>query len=192
MSQYPTDIPEVGGNLDQGAYILAVKTASDDVPTKPPGNKKQITVVYTVVEPALLKGSQHTERYVIGTESDPQALDPLTWKTPPSVYAASRFAQLLDNANVGRSGDTAKDFAALVGQHVGALIQVKVEPAKRRQRQPDGTFIEVDNQYVGQERAEIRKFFKPGERTPGVGDGKPAARPTGPVARPVIRPAIDE
>ena len=179
MSQYPTDIPEVGGNLDMGNYLFTVKSATDSV-TK--NGKRQFEIVLGVVEPALLKGNQHTERLVIGTENDPQALDPLTWKTPPSVYAASRFVQLLNAAGVGTTGSTEKDLAAVAGQAVGGFIQVTVEPAIRK----DGTA----NEYAGRERSQIRKFFKPGERMPGVGDGKaPAARPT---PRPTVRPTVDE
>lgn len=173
---YPTDLPEVGGTLDAGNYLAAISKFSDDLPTKT--GKYQIKVELTVQEPTDARGSKQFENFVIGTDEDPTADDPVTWK---KSFAAGRYRQLFIAAGLELSGNSDTDWAKATGQIVGLVIKTEIQAKLNK----DGS----ENPYAGREQSRVRQFFRRGEKVVGVihaptsAAPKPAPRPMTPVAQ---------
>lgn len=169
----PDTIPEWRATLPGGRWVLAIEDIKDDEPTGT--GKYQIKSVLRTLEP--MDGLPHFENFVIGNDNDTNGDDPDSWKGP----AGQRYIQMLKKAGIEPTGDTEQDFAAVVGQQVGAVITQRVEPAIDRNGQP--------NQYAGQVRSQADTFFRVGERETGL-DASDGAGPVQPVlARPPVRTA---
>lgn len=167
----PASVPEPGIQLSPGAFIFMIDTLGDDQPTST--HKYQIRGVLRVREPAMFAEQPHFENFVIGTDKDLDAEDPESWKG----IAARRFVDMLKKSGITPSGNTDTDFQNAVGQHVGAIIANMTEPATRR----DGT----PNQYAGTVRANVVRWFVPGEYVPTLftdGQKAPIAATAGAVA----------
>jgi len=193
MPKYdPESIPELGAKLPSGAFVGLFEEFDDSERTS--SGKYQINVVLRTEEPEQFAGMPHYERFVIGSNADPDANDPLTWKSRENDQgrmvanvAAARYIEGLKKAGVTPTGDTEADFAAAKGQRVGFIVQQSVQAAENR----DGT----PNQYAGNVQSQIQQFFRVGERQPMVygeaGPAKPAApKPAAPAApKPKAAPA---
>lgn len=170
--QYSPDvIPEVGVQLPSGRFMFKIEEMDDSERTS--NGKYQIRTTLRVVEPAQFQGTPHYENFVIGSDSDPEADDPDTWKS----YAAGRYKQLLKKAGVEPSGDIEGDAASATDQLVGGLVVQSIEPPIDRHGQP--------NAYAGRIRSQTQAFFRPGERETGVDattDGASASAPARPAA----------
>lgn len=177
---YPSEIiPEIGSTLPPGRFLFAIEQMSDARPST--NNFYQIETTLRVHEPASYAHEVHFERFVIGTETDPEANDPDTWKKFP----AQRYRNLMESTGVGMSGDIEQDIAQATGQLVGAIVEHRMMPATPQYPTP-----RVNSQ--------VSKFFKPGEKETGIDEGKALsadgqqavtnARPA-PAVRPGARPA---
>ncbi|MGH2670063.1 MAG: hypothetical protein ACRDH5_13285 [bacterium] len=166
---------------------------SDDEETS--NGKYQIKARLAVVEPESLVGNSHFEAFVIGSNDDPSADDPNTWKG----LSAGRYREMLTKSGVELTGDVEQDIATAVGQTIGAHITQTIEPAVTKDGQP--------NPYAGRVRSQVAPgaFFRPGEKEVGLDAAPtdngvaprvapraiaPAAKPAAPVAKPPAAPVV--
>lgn len=169
----PNVIPDWTGQYPPGRAHVRIESMDDSEPTRT--NKYQIRVVFRGIEPADVAEQPHFERFVIGTDDDPKADDPDSWKG----FAARRYKDMLTKAGVQATGSVAKDIEVAVGQQLGIVVANEVQKDKNR----DGT----DNPYAGRVQANIRSFFAYGEQP--VGDGGFRAPQAGQVPTAPARPA---
>lgn len=175
------------------AYHLTVKQAEFGHSQ----NGKRMAIVQVQIDaPKVWAGTVITNNFVVGSDDDPEADQPETWKR----RAARELKQFLvgvygDIASL--SGDPEADLAGTVGYPVGCILDVEVD---NRETNSDGTA----NQYYGTERNRFKKWFNVSDPTsppPGSLEGKVAAprpgaaparkapsRPFGPPARPAAAP----
>lgn len=172
----PNVIPDWTGQFPPGRAHVRIESI-DDVERTSTG-KYQIRVTLRGLEPVDVADQPHFERFVIGTNEDPEADDPNSWKG----IAARRYKDMLKKAGIEASGSVEKDTVAAVGQALGILVSNEEQRANNRDGSP--------NPYAGRIQASIRSFFIYGEQP--VGDGgyrgvPPAAAPA--VPTPAAKPA---
>lgn len=181
------DVPD-SAVVPYDAYHCTVRAARFDYSR----NGKYMAIVELQVDaPPIYKGAVITNNFVIGSDDDPQADLPDTWKR----RAATDLKKML----VGVFGDVAQltgnpvnDLAGVVGYPVGAIID---EETDNNQQQADGT----PNPYYGTTRNRFKGWFNvqaAGAPAPGSLAGTKAApaaagqRPGRPPARPPQRPPV--
>lgn len=173
----PNIIPDLGAHLPPGAALIRIESLLDDEATST--GKYQIIGTLRIIEPADMADQPTYERFVIGTDKDPAADDPNSWKG----FAAQRYRDLLLKAGVAPTGNTDKDNSAAVGQIVGIEVVHEVQPDLNRDKTP--------NKYAGQIQARIKSYFRQGEKATGpvpVAGVPPAgAKPAAPAAKPVAQ-----
>jgi hypothetical protein len=103
--QWPSEeVPESGFfTYPDGLLTVRVKSQEDG---ETRNGKYTIKVETRVLAPARFKNQPFNFQFVIGSDSDPEADDPETWKQPPSCYAASRYKSFLKACGVPNVGDT--------------------------------------------------------------------------------------
>ena len=164
--EYPADIiPDFGAPFPPGAALVRIESLDDSEPTST--GKYQIRAVLRGMEPADVVDQPHFERFVIGRDQDPEADDPQSWKG----IAAQRYRDMLLKAGVQPTGNVEKDNAEATGQVLGIVVQNETQAATNR----DGT----PNAYAGRLQANLRTFFRQGEKAIG-----------GPAPAPVAAPAV--
>lgn len=153
----PQGIPDVGERLPPGNCILTIESIDDSEPSST--GKYQIMATLRGVEPNDILNVPHFERFVIGTDTDLEAKDPLSWRG----FGAQRYRDMLLKAGVALTGTVAGDAAIAEGQSVGAIVSHSVQGDKNKDGSP--------NKYAGNINVQL-KFFRVGERP--VGDGAQA------------------
>lgn len=186
-------IPDLGAQLPIGPALVRIESLEDDEVTTT--GKYQVVGIFRVLEPTEMADQPVYERFVIGTDKDPAADDPLSWRG----FAAQRYRDMLLKAGVAPTGNTGKDNAEAAGQVLGIEVAHEVQRDMNR----DGT----PNKYAGNVQSRIKSFFRQGEKAvgsgavhapviPAVAVPKPAAaavagvpKPVAPAAKPVATPA---
>lgn len=166
----PNVIPDwTGGQFPPGRAHVRIEALEDHEPTKT--GKYQIRVTLRGLEPDDVKDQPHFERFVIGTDADPEGKDPNSW----AGFAGRRYKDMLKKAGMDATGSIAKDIEGAVGRTLGVLVANEVQKETNR----DGT----PNAYAGRVQANIRSFFIYGEHPlPAPGGGMPAPVATARVA----------
>ena len=83
------------------------------------GNKKCVNVQFAVVEPEEYRGIPHTKMFLIGSDEDPNALKPMTWKRNATLLMAMFKAAKVGGASM------AEYIAAATDGIVGADVRVE-------------------------------------------------------------------
>jgi hypothetical protein len=133
-----------------------------------------------VTEPADYASFRQFERFYLGTEDDPKAKQPATWKR----YPAQRIKQLFNAAQVPPApGENGLEVmaASFSGSLFGFDCLYYLDDGKN------------DPQYKGQPRNKINAFWRVGEKQPAV-DARSMRQPgvprtAGPVTAPPLQPA---
>lgn len=147
--------------LPENHYLFSIDAIVEQ-PSK--AGKLMYTATLRVAE-GDHEGSPLFERYVIGSDSDPNADDPQTWL---SSIGSQRLKQLLKAAGTG-GGDMDQMIATAVGQHVVALVSIEIDSGK------------ADPKYKGTKRNRLGRVYPKG--------GEPT-RATPAAAAPRIPPPI--
>lgn len=164
MPKYdPTIIPDLGVQLPPGNALLKIEALDDNEETST--GKYQIKATLRVLEPTEFADQPFFERFVIGTDTDPGADDPNSWRG----FAAQRYRDMLLKAGVSLTGTIEGDAAVAKDQPVGVIIENEVQGATNR----DGT----PNRYAGRVQARVKSFFRPGEKSTGNGAAPAVAQP---------------
>jgi hypothetical protein len=124
-----------------------------------------------VTEPKTFAGSPLYENFSVGTEDDPEAEDPETWK---ASIGARILKRMFHAAGVEATTNIDAMIAAAEGQSVICLVSRHIDDGKN------------DPQYKGRERNRIGGWYAPGEREIKVDGVAPAARTA---AKPALRRA---
>lgn len=126
------DVPD--SNLLPAAHTLC-KIAEATI-----GHDKKNRLVYTarlgILKPKELAGRSHFERFYIGTEADPNAEDPETWKGFGVQRLKSFITATLGEKPKGKA-DPAKVFASLAGGKVGITFNTRVVQDKKADGTPN-------------------------------------------------------
>lgn len=93
-------IPKTGGSLPPGDYLLNVREPVSDELWESNG-KRCFIVKYDVVEPQSASGLFFSDFIFVGTDTDPEARDPVTW-TSPKNRGSQRLRDFFDFAMVPR------------------------------------------------------------------------------------------
>jgi len=82
---------------------------------------KMFVLAARITAPKELKGQIYYDRYCVGNEDDPEAMDPVSW-TGPRAVAARRWKKLLGKAGVALKGTAEDACERAVGREVGLHI----------------------------------------------------------------------
>lgn len=140
---WKNDIPD-SNIYESGYYNMDIETCEVGVTTK---GHKQYRASCRITEPREFKGQMYFARFVVGTEDDPDAEDPNTWK----AFGAMRLKNFLDKAGA-KDGHPDKVFPDLEGESICAQLGKKT--------QTKGDYAGTENQ--------TDRWFKIGEREPGL------------------------
>ena len=170
----PQGIPDLGITLPPGNVVFRLESLDDSEATST--GKYQIKATLRVVEPTDLGDSPFFERFVIGTDTDLAADDPLSWRG----FAAQRYRDMVLKMGMALTGTIEGDAAILTGQIVGATIKNEVQAATNR----DGSA----NRYAGNIQARVGSWFRVGERVVGdaPSNGGAAPAPAAPAPAPAL------
>lgn len=127
----------------------------------------------TVQEPIDYKGITFFEYFVIGSDEDLEALQPITWKTS---IGARRMKSLFKAAQLPQVQDIDQLVASFAGSIFLSLVTMQ---------------IEKEGDYKGTPRNRLNAFYKVGERSVGLEQGSkgPAAAAAGAVPAAPVAPA---
>ena len=177
----PSTLP-TRAELPLGQVVLEVKnfgvayfgeaTAEDQAAGRD-GHKLSITCQFGLAEPEEMAGTPHTERFFIGTDDDPLAKKPATWKRN-----AVKMMKLFKEAGVAMQATTkpSEAFAATVGKKVGADVTLraskKIDP---KTGQPYPARINLNFWKVGTKQVHL---IESGEELGSSGFAEAPAAPT--------------
>lgn len=135
--------------------------------------KLMFKLTMTIVAPAEYAGLRLYDNFVIGSESDPTAADPETWKS----VTGKRFHRFVKRSGVPYSESESTD--AFFSRAVGAELIV-------------ATVLKIDNgsnpKYAGKSRTNVANYFAVGEKPVGetgraTGTGTPSTAATVPTPK---------
>src|SRR5690349_13123747 len=125
--------------------------------------KHQYKSMAEVIEPAELAGATLFDSFVIGSDTDPQALEEATMM---ASFGMQRVTCMFDAIGVDVRGEDEETFAE---KYIGARYCASVLLATQAALNKDGS----PNAYAGQEQNQVKRYFKVGEREPMIiSDGK--------------------
>lgn len=179
-----SDIRDPGVVVDDGAYQLDI----EEIVEQPSSSGKLMYAgAFRTVDGPGPNGTPLYENYVVGSDDDPQAEDPETWK---KSVGAQLLKACLSKAQVPIYDDLDESLLAAKGQQFIAIVVKETE--------------EKEGPYKGRVRNRIRGYYTIGEKVPGpiAGGGRgpaaaarqaaaaaaPAARPAAPAPRPAAAP----
>ena len=154
------DIPESRRVLPRGLYLLTVESIDEGRSREK--NKLMYKAVYTVAD-GPQAGTALYEYHNIGSDDDPDAEDPLTWK---NAIGTRSLRDLFRACAIPMLTDMDKMCATARGQRFMQQVDESVEPLRRR----DGT----TNQYAGKPRNDLGPKYRVGERTAAAQPGRAA------------------
>lgn len=138
---------------------------------KPTGNgKHNYNCRAEVIEPTELAGNALFDSFVIGSDDDPEAMQPETMK---QSFGMKRCTSMFEAMGHDVRGEDEETFAEkyIGGRYLAAVLRY-AEPALKK----DGT----PNPYGGIEKNRVTRYFTVGEREPMVmPDGAGATAVTG-------------
>lgn len=141
--------------LPTGHYILTIESFEPGV-TKTPPERLQYRQQLRVVEPSSHANLVVFDSQTIGNADDPDAEYVETWQQS----GGARRLKAICNAAGIQEDDDDRLIAAIEGQQVLAYIEEYTEPDTNRDGSP--------NQYAGQLRNRIGRYYKVGDREPGL------------------------
>lgn len=165
----PEDIPE-STLLPDGIYPFDIEGIKEDQTKK---GWLMYTATYRVAEGDFV-GMPQFDRFTIGTEDDPNADDPETWKRSIS---ARQLKRLFKAAQVPLSSDVDEMCQAAMGQRFLGVIAQEIDKGER------------DPKYKGMTRNNFRGYYAVGERE-ATNVAKPAPALTRPAPRAAAAPAV--
>jgi hypothetical protein len=119
--------------------------------------KSMLVVTFQGIEPRDIAGLTRLERYVIGTDEDPEAMNPATLQGTEATYGLRLFKKMLAKAGIPfNSNSLATTCAASIGAQLLFEVKHTVDDGKS------------DPKYAGYVRDEIKNYFRLGERAPEV------------------------
>jgi hypothetical protein len=158
------DIPDFS-LLPAGIFQFAIKEL---LPYNKAENGKLIVkATHEVVEPANFAGQTMREFFAIGSDDDPQAEDPETWKR---TIGARNLKRLLERSKAEMFDDLDETCKAAVGAEFCATVEVETQQK---------------GEYAGRKNNRINAVYEAGQVTPQVASAPPrAAAPAKAAARP--------
>ena len=119
------DIPD-SSIVPEDVYALRVKSIEETTTKEKPGKKAKLMYVaqLCIEEPKPYKGLVLFDRFTVGTEDDPQANDPETWK---ASIGAKRMKQLFKALQIDLGDDMDDTIENAESQR--CLAGVKLDPA---------------------------------------------------------------
>jgi hypothetical protein len=153
------DIPDTG-LVPAGAYEVIVKelAATTSKPTETERAKLMYVATLRIHEPKEYRGQTLTDRFAIGTNDDPEANDPETWK---GSFAARRLKQFCKSTKIELGDDMDDTIEAIEGQH--CVVMVRLD-APREDKKTGRTYGESNS---------VTAYYEVG--APGVTIGVPKA-----------------
>ena len=152
------DIPESRRLLPRGLYLLSVESLEEGRSREK--NKLMYKATYTVAD-GPHAGVALYEYHNIGSDDDPDADDPLTWK---NAIGTRSLRDLFRATAIPMLTDMDKMCATVRGQRFMQQVDESVEPSRRR----DGT----PNQYAGRQRNDLGPKYRVGERPTATQPGR--------------------
>ncbi|MCH7759818.1 hypothetical protein IIA15_00230 [candidate division TA06 bacterium] len=157
--------------VDDGIYLLAVESLEETVSQS---GKLMYHLTARIEEPSDFSGLFQNEYFCVGTDDDPGADDPETWRKSISARILKRFIKA---AQIPMDGDMDMICASAEGSKFLARIIQIVDDGKK------------NPEYKGNISNSLKGFFTVGEREVGL-DGGGDSTPPPPVAtRPAARTA---
>ena len=184
------EIPE-SAVVPTDAYLASIESMAEELSQS--SGKLMYSTAFKIMEPTAHAGLNLFERFVIGSDEDPEAEDPETWK---KSVGARRLKRCLKAAQIPLDQNMDQVMALAIDQVVILMVQEYKEPDVDRAGNP--------SEYAGQPRNKINAFhpigtIDPGTKAvdtvapaPGPAKAKPPLRSTPPAAKPATattRPA---
>lgn len=147
------EVPEPGEDILVGGYdfnIDDIKVGETGENAKTPGCKMYIAEL-SVVEPESMKGTKHTEFFVVGTGDDPTGEDPATLR---GLRSAQAFKAFCTAAGVAMSDDDEELIEELKNQKVFGNVDAPSKEGGRKSVKGNGWFP------VGENDPEVREATK--------------------------------
>lgn len=152
------DIPDFS-MLPKGIYQLAIKALE---PYNKQGNNKLIVKgTFEAIEPDSFAGMTFREYFTIGSDEDPEAEDPETWKR---TSGSRKLTRILKKANV----DLAEELDDTCANAPGAEFMASVEVEEQ-----------AEGEYAGRKNNRIGSVYEAGSMDPVILEegAKPAKKP---------------
>lgn len=140
------EVPDSGATLvNQGMYEAVIESIEE-------GQSKAGKLMYTTIfriAGGAYDGTPLYERFSVGTDDDPNADEPTTWK---SSIGASRMKAMFKAVHVANTGDVDEMCTAATGQHLQLTVDIEVDSGAK------------NPQYKGVKRNRIVRMYPMGER----------------------------
>jgi hypothetical protein len=163
--EIPWDEIPAGGARDvvpSGFYLLEVESL-DETASKAGG--LMYVGRYKAVE-GPHAGAVLTEYHNIGTQKDPQAKDPQTWR---EAIGAKTLRALVEACGLPLQRDPAMIMKTVRGQRFVQQVLQYEEPKTRKE-----AGVEVENRFAGMPANKLQRKFRVGERVADNGAAGPA------------------
>ena len=167
------DIPD-SAVVPDGVYHLAVEEIEESQSSEQTGGKLMYELEVRVIEPKAFVNLPLYNNFVIGSDDDPNADDPETWKASVGAKNLKRF------------------FSAVQVEFVDDLAPMCVTAKDQEFLGLVTKSQETQGQYKGRERNNFNGWFKLGERAVGLlpTDQQPAGRRRGRPAAPLVEASV--
>lgn len=174
------DIPDFS-MLPKGIYQLAIKELL--AYNKQGNNKLIVKGTFEAIEPEAFAGMTFREYFTIGSDEDPEAEDPETWKR---TAGSRKLTRILKKANAELADDLEETCAAAPGAEFMATVEVE--------EQQEGEYAGRKNNRIGtvyeagaMEPIILEEGAKPAKAAPKAAPAavKRAPAPAARAARPV-------
>lgn len=144
--------------VPEGLYLVKVVKM---VEKHSKAGKLMLCPQYQIIEPKACKGQMIFENFVLGTDEDPEAESPASFKTSP---AARNLKALLKKSNtaISESDDKEDVCNKIAGQ------EVMLSVTQHEQQEGD---------YKGQVQNRVAAYYEPGEREAKITGEAPKAAP---------------
>lgn len=155
------DVPEPGEDILVGGYdfkIADLKVGETGENAKTPGCKMYIAEL-VVEQPEEMKGTTHTEFFVVGNAEDPNGDDPATLR---GLRSAQAFKAFCTAAGVAMSDDDEELTDELRGQTVFGNVDAPNKEGGRKSVKGNGWFP------VGENDPEVREKPAKGKKAPAA------------------------
>lgn len=176
-----TDVPD-SNILPEGLYVCEIESIEEK---QSRSGKLMYHGTFRVAD-GVMKGSPLFEYFVIGSDDDPNADQPQTWK---AAIGSRRLKAVFRAAQVPDDRDIDNRIAVAVGQRLIAAVQQETDQKKTN---ADGS----PNSFFGNIRNKIGAFYSTAERA--AGPTAPAAAPAasdpsaGNKSKPLAKPVSED
>ena len=147
-------IPETRRTVPRDVYVCEVE-ALEEQASKEKG-KLMYKATYSIIE-GPFKGTPLYEYHNIGSDDDPQAHDPLTWR---NAIGTRSLRDLMRSTGVPMVTNMDKVCLSVKGQRFLQQVDTSIQAAKNRDGSP--------NRFAGREQNELGPKYRLGERPAGT------------------------